>query len=254
MDKLKPAKPFALEEEGNIPEKWKTWKSDLNLYLQATEAHTKENLIKSSILLHCIGKPGYDIYSTFVFEDDAQKMNYDVVINKFDEYFKPKKNVTIQRFKFLTARQDDDESFDNFVTRVRRLSEECEFGNQVQNPLIKDIIIIGIRDKKLQEALLKDGDIDLNKVIKQGRAREAAKLHVKDMNKSRTSEKATVDRLQAFNTAYITNCKYCRGNHKKGSCPAYGRQCHNCQRIGHFSKSCKQKRKTTVKRKITQHL
>ena len=96
-------------------------------------------------------------------------MKYDKIITKFDEHFNPWKNLTFNRYNFLTARQIDSESFDEFYTRLRNLSENCELAD-LRDSLIKDIIIIGIRDTKLKERFLRKNEIDLATVLKNGRA------------------------------------------------------------------------------------
>ena len=52
-----------------------------------------------------------------VSDDESQKMQYDVIVQKLDEFFMPRKNLTFLRFTFLTARQDQGEQFDDFYTR-----------------------------------------------------------------------------------------------------------------------------------------
>ena len=37
----------------------------------------------------------------------------------------------------------------------------------------------------------------------------------------------------------ITNCRYCLGSHPARQCPAYGKECRNCKKVGHFYKDCK---------------
>ena len=91
---------------------------ELTLYMQATESSGKPDTVKSSILLHCIGSKSREIYNTFTFAEQGDNMKFDKIIKKFDGYFTPKKNLTLLRFKFLTARQQDGESFDGFLTRL----------------------------------------------------------------------------------------------------------------------------------------
>ena len=55
------------------------------------------------------------------------------------------------------------DTFDEYVTRLKPLIEDCEF-RELRNSLIKDLIIIGLRDKKLQERLLSEPDINLEQV------------------------------------------------------------------------------------------
>lgn len=212
-------------------------------FLNATESADKPDVVKSSILLHCLGKSARDIYNTFTF-DERQEMVYNTIISKFDQYFSPRKNLTFNRFNFLTARQTDDETFDEFYTRLRKLSKDCELG-ELRNSLIKDIIIIGISDKKLQERLLRGSDIDLEKVLKNGRASEASKqqtkaLHNKNSSAASNHANSTTNHVQR---EQINKCKFCAGSHRRGSCPAYGKQCAKCKKTGHFAKCCLSKPK-----------
>ena len=238
---LKPPSELNLDVCGNYLEIWKAWKNDFLIYLQATESASKSDLVKSSILLHCIGKNAKEIYQTFTFDQDSDKMKYDSIIAKFDEYFMPRKNLTFLRFSFLTARQEQGEKFDDFYTRLRKLSEDCELGD-LRNSLVKDVIIIGLYDKRLQERLLRESDINLDKVLKNCRACEASKIQTKTIQKK--EGQPHVDRLKKKTRNHgpskemINNCKFCAGQHPRGSCPAYSRTCSKCNQKGHYSSCC----------------
>ena len=267
METLKPPKPITLDSNQNLSDVWKKWKSCFTIFLQATESIEKPDVTKSSILLHCIGPQAKEIYDTFQFEA-GNEMKFNNIIEKFDEYFNPRKNLTFNRYNFLTARQNDTESFDEFYTRLRKLSENCELG-ELRDSLIKDIIIIGIRDTKLKERFLRENDINLETVLKNGRACEASKKQSKTLK----SEKETLlgvhqvhDRQPSKDqrrtpprnpkTYYpksksndmINKCKFCTGSHPRGACPAYGKTCNNCGKIGHYSKCCLKSKSNDKKR------
>ena len=70
-------------ESDNLSANWKTWKQDLNFYHAATE-DSKEDKVKSSIFLHCIGHKGKEIYNTFIFEPKEHSMIFTKIIEKFD--------------------------------------------------------------------------------------------------------------------------------------------------------------------------
>ena len=53
MDRLKPPKPLNLD--GNLLQKWKSWKQDFILFMTATEYDEKPDNVKSSLLLHSTG-------------------------------------------------------------------------------------------------------------------------------------------------------------------------------------------------------
>ena len=151
------------------------------------------------------------------------------------------------RFTFFTTRQTEVEKFDEFFTRLRKMSEDCEF-NELRDSLIKDMIIIGLRDKKLQERLLRENDITLEKVLSNCRASEASKLQTKSIHNQndhptnhsslQTSEPEINQINKHKGKEIIKQCKFCAGSHPRGACPAYGKICNNCKSKGHYSKCC----------------
>ena len=183
--------PEPLVFEGNLAEQWKKWKQELNFYLIATEKNDKSDAIKSSILLTCIGKKGREVYNTFTFATDHDKMKFTKIIEKMDEFCTPCKNITFSRYNFFTCRQREGESFDDFVTNLKKLSQDCEFGTLCDS-LIRDVIIIGILDNRVRECLLREHDLTLENTIKHCKAAEETKQHAKMLQHQLHSEKAAV--------------------------------------------------------------
>ena len=183
--------PAPLVSQGNLAEQWKKWKQELNFYLIATEKNDKSDAIKSSILLTCIGKKGREVYNTFTFATDHDKMKFTKIIEKMDEFCTRRKNITFSRYKFFTCRQREGESFDDFVTNLKKLSQDCEFGTLCDS-LIRDVIIIGILDNRLREHLLREHDLTLENTIKHCKAAEETKQHAKILQHQLHYEKAAV--------------------------------------------------------------
>ena len=98
MNKFNP--PAELILDGNLSERWTTWKREFQFYLTASESKNKPDKVKTSRLLSAIGPKSREIYYTFNFANDEESMTFDVVIQKFDDYFTPKKNITYQRYRF----------------------------------------------------------------------------------------------------------------------------------------------------------
>ena len=142
MVKLRPPPPYSFE--GNVSEGWKIWQKHFQFFLTATESDTKSDKIKTSILLTCIGPKGRDIYETFTFEQDTDKLKLKPVLEKFTMYCNPRKNITILRHKFFTYKQAEGQCFNDFVTELKKRSSECEFGDLTAS-LTKDMIVCGKR-------------------------------------------------------------------------------------------------------------
>ena len=70
-------------------------------------------------------------------------MTFTKIIEKSDEYwYTYRVNITFLRHKFFTHREVG-QSFDEFVTSLRKLSADCEFGD-LNSSLIRNIIVVGV--------------------------------------------------------------------------------------------------------------
>ena len=73
---------------------------------------------------------------------------YDQAITKLNEHFNIKKNIPYERSVFREAKQETNESLDQFIARLRRLATYCEYGNNV-NDEIRDQVIHACKSTKL---------------------------------------------------------------------------------------------------------
>ena len=162
-------------ESDNLSANWKRWKPDLNFYLAATE---KDSKVKSSIFLPCIGHKGREIYNAFIFEPKEHSMNFTKIIEKFDEYCLPRKNITFLRHRFFTHRQVEGQSFDEFVTSLRKLSADCEFGD-LNSSLTRDIIVVGVTSNRLRACMQREPSLSLEQAIRLRQSAEETQKHVK---------------------------------------------------------------------------
>ncbi|KAL1262289.1 hypothetical protein QQF64_007554 [Cirrhinus molitorella] len=223
MEGLKPPQPLQLE--GNMAENWKKWKQKFGLYMTASGVETKDKKIQSCTLLHVIGDEALEIYNTFDFIETEDKDNVKEIIKKFDDYFEPQKNVTFERHIFNSRVQTLGESIDQFVTDLKTKAKSCEYG-QLCDSLIKDRIVIGIRDDDLRARLLRETDLDLHKAVQMWRAAEASRAHLSQIQVASDTEVHTVRQTRPRHEAQakdpdmtryiIRNCKYCGRDHNKG--------------------------------------
>ena len=75
------------------------------LYLTAIGADEKSAKMKASVFLHVVGEEALEVYNNFQFQDDADKMELDKILEKFEGYCIPKRNVTFERHRFFTCVQ-----------------------------------------------------------------------------------------------------------------------------------------------------
>ena len=107
MNKFNP--PAELTLDGNLSERWTTWKKEFQFYLTANESKNKPDKVKTSRLLSAIGPKSREIYYTFNFANDEESMTFDVVIQKTRD----------QRYRFFSYNQSDGQSIDSYATELR---------------------------------------------------------------------------------------------------------------------------------------
>lgn len=263
-----------LDDIENCWPRWQRFKQSFNIYLLAAGYDRLAETRKAAILLNCIGQQAQDVYLNTLRPENPEKDKQDKlqeVIKVFDEYFKPKQNEVINSYNFNKRCQEDGETFDAFYTAIRKLADNCNFGDQ-KNRMLRDRIVIGVQDQRMQQKLLEIKDLSLEKAVDISRSAELSKEHVKRLNRDNPEVHAVQSgsrpqyqhaatweskakypnnnhRFPNNNASHSNNsnkyfnknyylCKKCNTEHGPRTCPAYGKKCAKCNRLNHFSVGC----------------
>ena len=122
--------------------------------------------MKMKLFLYLIGSKGREIYETLSFTSGPDDRNLSHILEGFEAYCNPKKNETVERYKFFQRFQEPGEPFERFVTDLKVLASTIimQFWNSERFILVHDRIICGIQDEQLREDLLKESDFKFGKV------------------------------------------------------------------------------------------
>ncbi|GBN10184.1 hypothetical protein AVEN_200649-1 [Araneus ventricosus] len=209
-----------------------------------------------------MGKDCLDIYNSFgLSAEDSER--FDIVIKSFDDYFSPKKNTVIARYKFFNCVQRENESVDSFVTNLKVLAKDCDFETQEEN-LIRDLLIIDIKDITIKEKLLIESDLHLDQAVQYCRAKESRNQQIQIMTHNETvvnsvKGRATLNTSPSINKRgkiktrvsheeergdKLGKRRYSKCNtiHVFRKCPAFGKYCHKCHKLNHFATVCRNKK------------
>ena len=242
---LQPPTPFSFAKS----DKWPKWKRCFEQYRQASGLVDKEQC-QVSTLLYCLGPDAEEVLDTTRVSEDNKK-KYQKVIDKFDKYFKVKKNVIYEHARFNQRSQLPDESADHFIMEIHRLADSCEF-SEMKDQLIHDRLVVGIRDGVLSERLQLESDLTLDNAMKLICQREAVRVQ-EILQKSQTKVDTSLDAVRQSTTARrklpaiphtfskppAGNCRRCgSGIHPRHLCPAKEAICFRCNRRGHYNSQC----------------
>ena len=237
----------------------------------ATGLDKKDKKIQANILLHVIGPDAVKVYNGFTWapaqgvnpaedkEDPAQ------ILQKFEDYCTPHKNITYERHLFNRRSQEVGETFDQFYTHLCHLSHTCEFGNMTDQ-MIRDRIVVGIQNPGLRERLLRIGEeLTLIKAVDTCRTWEVTtsqidsfkdpQLQVNSVQNNRGRGRnfqshnrgrgsgQTSARLNSHQRQESKgNCQWCGyERHERNICPAREAKCNFCHQKGHFKSVCRKK-------------
>ena len=264
---LPPPKPLAFDD--NLATSWKTWKQAWTRYEIATGVSKQENLVRVSTLLSVIGEDGVKAYDTFTWEEDENKDNIDHVIHKFNVYCEPRTQVIYERYRFNNRNQEPGESASTYLTELRTIARNCEHESITPDQILRDRLVLGIRDDKVRERLLRSSELTLKKTVEIIKAAEQTQQQVKHMaaaeskvnivqrNRSRVENRTTTtwkpQEPRSKNEAPSgqaqgphTECANCGYTHGRRDCPAVGRKCRKCGKANHFERKCRSKKVSMV--------
>ena len=114
--------------------------------------------------MNVIGREGMDLFDTFQWQANEDEGKFEDVLHKFDENCLPRTNEMYESYKFFSRSQHAGETVEAYITVLYKLSSTCNFGTMTER-LIKDILVIGIRDDKAREKLLAKEQLDLETCI-----------------------------------------------------------------------------------------
>ena len=249
-----PVFPNFSVHEPAVDTRWNKWCNRLDNLLVGLDIKDKKR--KRALLLHYAGEEVNDVFDTLSDTGD----DYDTAVQKLTEYFSPRKCTEYEVFKFHQAKQEHNETIDTFQTRLRKLSQNCDFADKDKE--IKSQIVQGCLSSRLRRTALRQ-DISLDDLIKEARALELSEKHASEIesgavnetnavrhrhshpkqkqHKSTTTYRQDVKRKQHNQKKKCRNCGYDFPHKPETKCPAEGKTCNYCNKRNHFEAVCRSK-------------
>ena len=259
---VKPPRPLDVSQ--TTAKSWKLWKQLWENYSIVAGLDLQDERYQKAIFLCTIGEDALEIFNVFEFSDSDDPNKVSTIIQKFDEYFAGDINETYERYKFNQRRQLEGENFDTYLTELRNLRKNCNFCQCLSDSLLRDRIVLGIRDDHARKRLLQERKLDLKQCIDICKSVENATTHMgvfgtqkeeimavsnqgRFAGKTRGEGRPRRERGSGkFNErSNKPKCKFCLRNHilKKKLCPAWQKRCDACGTLNHWkgSEFCKKK-------------
>ena len=250
---------------------FKSWKEKWNDYVLITDLSAKTPEYISAMVRYTFTAETRNIYDSLNLTE-GEKKDPKIIMEKMETFARGVVNETLERHKFFAKRQQDGESFDDYLTELKLLTRNCNFCDTpgCLESLLRDQVVSGTSSDELRERLLAEKDLTLKKAIEMCQSAETA---ASGMSTLKNNSEESVNRLrfdrefgkskQNNNTKENYNngkrvCQFCSRAHAfgRGSCPAWGKKCHQCGQPNHFADSgrCKGKQHEEEKKVDLTHL
>lgn len=228
---------------------WEEYCEVLHHFFEANEIDDAGR--QKAILLSAVGSQTYSLMRNLVSPAKPGDKTFDELVKLLKDHFNPKPSEIVQRFKFNSRNRKNGETVMEYVAVLRKLAQDCNYGDKLSE-MIRDRLVCGIGDDRIQRRLLSEPDLSFDKALKLAQAIETASKDVKDLQSldfsashgrtpqvvHKISSKQTPSRQQLQHKG----CYRCGGeHHTAGECRFIKETCHKCGKIGHIKKVCRSK-------------
>ena len=235
--------PDRLAIGNNAVKNWKIFKQRWSTYSIITELDQLPISKQRALFIHCLDDDALEAYNTLDLPEEATVAN---IVKAFELFIVGECNETYERYIFNKRNQEDGEPFELFYADLQRLMKTCNYCNQCKNSLLKDRIVLGIKNPKIQRELLKVRKLTLEQTV------DICKANEKAITQNRTLRPEVNKVSVRTKTARTGSCKFCGRTHEwdKNKCPAFGKTCMKCSMKNHFAKMCKNTGEFSARKKV----
>ena len=143
------------------PDEWHRWKRCFEQFHLASGLSTEGDERQISTLLYCLRQDAEEVLVPTGITTEERK-TYKDDLEKFDQFFKVRKNTIFEQARFNHRNQQEGESAEQYIIVLYSLVDNCDYGN-FKDQMIRDRLIVRIRDNLLSERLQMDAELTLEK-------------------------------------------------------------------------------------------
>lgn len=248
IDDLTSVKPFDPHgEPSSVGRRWQRWLKSFSVYadskgllIQVDKADNK--IQRRALLLYSAGEAVQEIFETL--PDTGEAKDYEKAVKALNDYFIPKVNSTYQNHLFRSMEQENGETVAQFVTRLRHVVKDCDYGDQADNQ-IRDQVLQRCKSHELRKKLLEKGEhLTLELLLSTAANHERVRSQLENMEGKKDVNFVRDKQEDKGKESAKRACYRCgKVGHfgRDPECPAKGKTCHKCGGADHFSPQCKTK-------------
>ena len=233
----------------------------ITVVMNDNRAAAKErNDKRRAILLSVIGQSTYTVLRNLVLPEKLSAKSYKELTDLLIDHFTPRPAVSVQRFKFYKREKRSDETVSQYISELRKIAENCEFGTTLED-MLRDKLVCGVHDERVQRRLFVVEKLTFKAaydiVLAQEQAGKSLQMlqgaeSVKRVEGGNPSRK----KFRNFKGDYKPKdrrnddrkpCSRCGfTNHDEDHCKYKTHRCYVCKQIGHLKSMCPDKNAQTA--------
>ena len=224
-------------------ESWTQYVERLEQYFLANEVEDVGK--RRAILLSVCGSKTYALARDLLQPAKPAETTFKKIVDTLEKHFSPKPSEIVERYKFHSRNRKEDEGVAAYVAELRKLTEHCNFGESLPE-MLRDRLVCGINNKKIQRRLLAERELTLKKAEEIALGEELAAKCVVDIQSETTPSSVNQVDAQDKNGTKDTKdrrpdseCYRCGEKHKASACRFKDAQCFKYGRRGHLAKVCR---------------
>lgn len=206
---------------------------------------------KRAILLTSLDEDVYEKLTDLCYPDLPGSKSYKDVCSIMKGNFTKQFCVFIERLRFYEANQAADESVNDFVARLKKLSRYCSFGDYLKSVLRDKFVCRLARGPVFDKMCEQKETNSFEELVELALKKELA---VKERTATDSLDVCKLEHHRPSKSNYSKNFNNKSGKSNKGNCYARGEsnhlfktckykeyRCKICKTSGHLAKVCKQK-------------
>ena len=224
-------------------ESWTQYVERLEQYFLANEVEDVGK--RRAILLSVCGSKTYALARDLLQPAKPAETTFKKIVDILEKHFSPKPCEIVERYKFHSRNRKEDEGVAAYVAELRKLTEHCNFGESLPE-MLRDRLVCGINNKKIQRRLLAERELTLKKAEEIALGEELTAKHVVDIQSETTPGSVNQVDAQDKNGTKDkkdrrpdSECYRCGEKHEASACRFKDAQCFKCGRRGHLAKVCR---------------
>lgn len=219
----------------------------------------KDDSVRRANFYTICGAPVFETLLALITPKKSSDVTFDEIISVLTKHYSPKPNEISVSYKFYKRDQTKDETAAEYIAQLRKISTECNFPNLER--MLRDRLVCGMSDRKLQYELLKRDNLGYKDVVDAMLSAESAGKDARMMHGAPPAEYVTTSSPYASGTSppapepmdvnamkakLNTRLCYRCGDRHGGECRFVNAVCHYCKKRGHIEKICTAKKKNSL--------